>query len=393
MHDPFPIRRPESLVKYVEPVADFLSLKTLPLHFHEVFVAFVLYDVTYRFIAPAFSRLFFPRVYATFNARTKLNWDVHIVSFVQSTLICAMALWVLWTDSELNQMNTEERVYGYTGASGLIQAFAGGYFLWDLMITVQNVRIFGVGMLFHAISALCVFSLGFRPFVNYYACIFILYELSSPFLNIHWFCDKLNMTGSTVQLINGIMLLCTFFCCRIVWGTYNSIRVFTDMYNMYAAGPVTLSDPDVGRLSSNTTVGNAGFKNDILQFSEGQHVPLWLVSAYLASNIILNGLNWFWFGKMIETLRKRFDPPLGTKRPEIKETTVEIPENEKVLIEGIHVSTPGVTEKDVQDYINAAPGSVKIGKNSSGTHLEVNHSEVRSRTSAQRGGLRAAPAA
>lgn len=161
MHDPFPIRRPESLVKYVEPIADFLSLKTLPLHFHEVFVAFLLYDATYRFIAPAFSRLFFPRVYATFNARTKLNWDVHIVSFVQSTLICAMALWVLWTDSELNQMDTEERVYGYTGASGLIQAFAGGYFLWDLMITVQNVRIFGVGMLFHAISALCVFSLGF----------------------------------------------------------------------------------------------------------------------------------------------------------------------------------------------------------------------------------------
>lgn len=168
------------------------------------------------------------------------------------------------------------------------------------------------------------------------------------------------MTGSTVQLINGIMLLCTFFCCRIVWGTYQSIRVFTDMYNMYTAGPVTLSDPDVGRLSNNTTVGNAGFKNDVLKFSEGQHVPLWLVSAYLASNFILNGLNWFWFGKMIETLRKRFDPPLGTKRPEIKETTVEIPENEKVLIEGIHVSTPGVTEKDVQDYINAAPGSTRI---------------------------------
>lgn len=161
MHDPFPIRRPESLVKYVEPVAEFLSLKTLPLHFHEVFVAFMLYDVTYRFVAPAFSRLFFPRVYATFTARTKLNWDVHIVSFVQSTLICSMALWVLLTDSELNQMSTEERVYGYTGASGLIQAFAGGYFLWDLMITVRNVKIFGIGMLFHAISALSVFSLGF----------------------------------------------------------------------------------------------------------------------------------------------------------------------------------------------------------------------------------------
>lgn len=67
----------------------------------------------------------------------------------------------MWADTERNEMDTTERVHGYTGASGLIQAFAGGYFLWDLVITVQNVRIFGIGMLFHAISALCVFSLGF----------------------------------------------------------------------------------------------------------------------------------------------------------------------------------------------------------------------------------------
>jgi hypothetical protein len=167
MHDPFPIPRPESLVKYVEPVAEYLSLKTLPLHFHEVAAAFTLYHVTYRYISPAFSRFFFPRIYSSFNARPKLNWDVHIVSFVQSTLICGLALWVMWTDSELNQMDGTERVHGYTGASGLIQAFAGGYFLWDLAITVQNVKIFGIGMLFHAISALCVFSLGFVSIPRY----------------------------------------------------------------------------------------------------------------------------------------------------------------------------------------------------------------------------------
>jgi hypothetical protein len=161
MHDPFPISRPEVLVKYVEPIADFLSLKTLSLHFHEVIAAFTLYHVTYRYISPVLSRLFFPRIYSSLNARTKLNWDVHVVSFVQSTLVCTLALWVIWTDKELNQMDNQERVHGYTGASGLVQAFAGGYFLWDLMITARNFKIFGIGMLFHAISALCVFSLGF----------------------------------------------------------------------------------------------------------------------------------------------------------------------------------------------------------------------------------------
>lgn len=385
MHDPFPVPPLQGLMKYIEPIAESLSLKTLPLHAHEVLVAFTLYHVIYRYISPAFSRIFFPRIYSSFNARTKLNWDVHIVSFVQSTLICSMALWVMWTDKELNDMDGQERVYGYTGASGLIQAFATGYFLWDLFVTVRNVKIFGIGMLFHAISALCVFSLGFRPFVNYYACTFILYELSSPFLNIHWFCDKLNMTGTTVQFVNGIMLLCTFFSCRIIWGSYQSIRVFIDVYIAYTAGAVTLSDLGTGKLNNNTTVGDAGFKHDVLQFAEGQTVPLWMIVAYLASNIILNGLNWFWFGKMIETLRKRFDPPFGTKRPEINEPA-NIPEHEKVLVEGIHVSTPGVVEKDAEDYLITE-------KTGSGTHLEVRKSEVRARNTAQKGGLRAAKAA
>jgi hypothetical protein len=220
--------------------------------------------------------------------------------------------------------------------------------------------------------------------VNYYACTFILYELSSPFLNIHWFCDKLNMTGSTIQFVNGIALLFTFFSCRIVWGTYQSIRVFTDVYHVYTAGPVTLSDPDFGKLNSDTIVGNAGFKNDVLQFAEGQTVPLWVVTAYLVSNLILNGLNWFWFGKMIETLRKRFDPPFGTKKPEIKEPS-RIPEDEKVLVEGIHMLTPSAIEKDAKDYLDIAPASVQLEKSKSGTHLEVSQSEVRSRKNAQRG--------
>ena len=86
---------------------------------------------------------------------------MHIVSFVQSTLICVLALWVMFHDEERSEMNWLGRVHGYTGAGGLIQAFAGGYFLWDLFITVQHINVFGLGMLAHAVSALFVFSLGF----------------------------------------------------------------------------------------------------------------------------------------------------------------------------------------------------------------------------------------
>lgn len=58
-------------------------------------------------------------------------------------------------------MNAGERIYGYTGACGLIGALGAGYFLYDLIISAVYVKAFGLGMLFHAISALWVFSFGF----------------------------------------------------------------------------------------------------------------------------------------------------------------------------------------------------------------------------------------
>jgi len=54
-----------------------------------------------------------------------------------------------------------ERVYGYTGASGLIQGLACGYFVWDVVVSTRYIAIFGPGIWAHAVTALCVFSFGF----------------------------------------------------------------------------------------------------------------------------------------------------------------------------------------------------------------------------------------
>lgn len=101
-------------------------------------------------------------------------------------------------------------------------------------------------------------------------------------LNIHWFCDKLNLTGSKPQLYNGLLLIFTFFSCRIVWGPIQSFRVFRDVFDAYRNPPV---------------VGE-----------QGVPVPLWLALVYLGSNTILNCLNYYWFGRMIDAVRKRFTP-------------------------------------------------------------------------------------
>ena len=244
MRDPFPIPPPEPLVRVVKPLADALSLSTLPLHAHEVLFALGLYTFTCTVVSPWISNIFYPQRYKALNHRTKVSWDVHVVSFVQSCIICSLSLYIILFDEDRKTWRGadawEKRIWGYSGATGLCQSFALGYFLWDLIMCTWRVDIFGWGMLAHAVSAVSVFALGYvcisilciwrpqltcsqRPFCYFWAPVFLLYELSSPFLNIHWFCDKVGLTGSTVQAVNGALLTSSFFGCRIIWGIYLSL--------------------------------------------------------------------------------------------------------------------------------------------------------------------------
>ncbi|OOQ82210.1 DUF887 domain protein [Penicillium brasilianum] len=326
---------PTWLRNFIEPYALAWNSPTLTEHIHEVIGAFLFYQFIHSVVSPWLSPIIFPRSYPALNARTKLNWDIHVVSFIQSVLINALALWEMFVDNERRSMSAGERVFGYTGGCGLIQALAVGYFIYDLIVSAQHLQMFGIGMLFHAVSALWVFSLGFRPFLNYYAPVFILYELSSPFLNIHWFLDKVNMTGSRAQWYNGMMLLAVFFCCRLVWGTWQSIVVYKDMwYALQQTWSLSSSSPLQAPVDINANVFKlrdggmcvdetcARANAEIARFKDftAGGVPTWLVVTYVTSNLILNFLNYFWFSKMVETVLKRFrGPPSGAGEKKVGE--------------------------------------------------------------------------
>ncbi|KAH8676369.1 TLC domain-containing protein [Xylariales sp. PMI_506] len=305
MKDPFPIPPFPALSKAVQPWAEYLSMHTLPLHVHEILITAAFYQFINVVVSPIVSKRLFPRQYKGLSDKTRLNWDVHVVSLVQSCIINILALWVMFTDEERWAMDTQERVYGYTGAAAMIQALGAGYFLWDLIITASNMHIFGIGMLAHAIAALLVYSFGFRPFLNYYSTTFILWELSSPFLNVHWFCDKLGLTGSKIQLYNGITLIFTFFSCRLVWGTFQSFMVAKDVWAGHINKPTYI--PFTSQSTQILSVP-AQYESTMQFVTESSSVPLWLVGIYLGSNITLNFLNFYWFVKMIQAVQKRFDP-------------------------------------------------------------------------------------
>ena len=168
MLDPFPVPASRAFVSAIKPFSDVLNLHSLPLHAHEIAFATALYFFTEKIFSPWFSNLFFSNVYPRLSRKSRLNWDVHIVSFVQSCLINALSLYIIWFDEERKAWRSndhwEDRIWGYYGAGGLCQSFALGYFLWDLYTCSMNIDIFGWGMFAHAVSAVSVFGLGYVRF-------------------------------------------------------------------------------------------------------------------------------------------------------------------------------------------------------------------------------------
>jgi hypothetical protein len=150
------------------------------------------------------------------------------------------------------------------------------------------------------------------------------------------------MTGSRAQWYNGMALLFTFFACRLVWGTWQSLIVYSDMWNAlqqtWNASASPLSEP----VSVNAAVfypardgsmcideSCARANAEITKFKDftAAGVPTWLVVTYVGSNLILNFLNYFWFSKMVETVLKRFRGPApgakeGAEKAQLKEDIV-----------------------------------------------------------------------
>jgi hypothetical protein len=118
----------------------------------------------------------------------------------------------------------------------------------------------------------------------------MLYELSTPFLNIHWFFDKMGMTGTKAQLYNGLTLLVVFFCCRLVWGAYSSFNIYRDVWN-------ALHLSTAQKMKAN---------GELMHLAGDRSLPLWLVVLYMGGHVTLQALNVFWFGKMIAAVKKRF---------------------------------------------------------------------------------------
>lgn len=117
------------------------------------------------------------------------------------------------------------------------------------------------------------------------------------------------MTGSRMQLYNGIALMTTFFCSRVLWGNYQSMRIYKDVWT-------AMTTPSIELPTANSSIfaymsqGGPSISNH----PGAPKLPTWLVILYLGSNTMLNFLNIYWFWLMVKAMRKRFQSPKDVKK-------------------------------------------------------------------------------
>ncbi|KAF9030820.1 DUF887-domain-containing protein [Hymenopellis radicata] len=245
--------------------ARYFGLEQLPPNIPYVLASFAFFTGVHLIVAPLLSGLFFKETYGKMDRRGRNNWCIHVVSQVHVLVIIPLALRAMAV-REL----ADDKAFGWSDRRiGLMTSVASGYFLWDALDAIVNFS--DIGFVIHGVACFTIYMGSFRPFVAYFTARCLLWELSTFFLNIHWFLDKTNRTGSKLQLFNGIFLILSFFVVRIVYG------------GMYITP----------RFSS-------------VLWGVRDQIPMAYRFIYLGGNTCLQCLNILWFSKMIQAIKKRF---------------------------------------------------------------------------------------
>lgn len=237
---------------------------------HSILFSLTLYTVMFQ-LGKLF--LLVPYINKTLiKPKDRVDVPIKTVSFIQSVIICILGIPVFG-----NKYLAKDHIFATTPYSNFYTSMALGYFIWDALICLYYVQYGGIGFVMHGVVSTLVFGIAIHyQFIQYYSAIFLLFECSTPFLNIRWVGLKLKVLSDSVELINNIILILIFFFIRILWGWYQVVRLAIDYW--YAK-----DDPRF-------TVFGA--------------------IVILTCNAVLDILNVYWFSKMmtvaVTTLKQMF---------------------------------------------------------------------------------------
>lgn len=200
-----------------------------------------------------------------------LNFKIHVVTMVQCIVSILLVFPSLNLKFDLNILTFQDDFIT------MLSSVTVGYFLWDLYVCIRWFSLFQFEFLLHAICSLFVFTSSLAPNYQNYVSKFLLFELSSPFVNINWlFSTLIKEFECDIPMIfnavNGGLLILVFFLVRIVWG-WSCIAIM-------------------------------GYQIIVNKWMFDPEFPKLVMFLTFLINIALNTLNYIWLGKMVKIAKK-----------------------------------------------------------------------------------------
>lgn len=202
------------------------------------------------------------------DTRTLVEWRARADSMLHCCLITPISFLMLAFEKSLSG-TVKSRLYGSTPLASAIYCFTASYFLLDLLLCICHHKIYGWQYIIHGFCSVLLYSAAVLvPYLQYYGFCFLLFEASTPFLNLTWYLKRFGYSDtSKQQVVTRALFAITFLIVRCMLGPYFSYFVWQDLL---------------------TT----------------RHMPAFVRALYLAANITMNGLNFIW-GRLI--LKKLLD--------------------------------------------------------------------------------------
>jgi Ca2+/Na+ antiporter len=155
------------------------ELKQLEQNFDFIILSAILLHLVYVFGGLLSNK--FSSHYRNLQKSKQASWRIHIVSVVFSLLVIPLSIPMYSIKSLQN-----DKLFGSSTYSASLISFAIGYFLWDLIISIIHFSETGWPFVFHALACMSVFGFSLYPYAQGYASVFLLFEVSTVFLNVHW---------------------------------------------------------------------------------------------------------------------------------------------------------------------------------------------------------------
>mmetsp|Transcript_1911 Transcript_1911/g.2464 ORF Transcript_1911/g.2464 Transcript_1911/m.2464 type:complete len:251 (+) Transcript_1911:210-962(+) len=203
------------------------------------------------------------------------KWTDGWVGLAHHIVVCTSAFFIIMFDPEPSA--NEDRMYGFSDRINMVFSISTAYFMWDINTSmVQGLN--DKKVYIHAVVCTLCYIFGQYPFLHYYGIRFLLFEVSSVFMQLRQLILLSDMRNtplfSMVQATFGI----TFLVTRILYGIPLSLAFWNESIDLLL---------------------------------HGKPHSYYVVVFYFLANVILNALNVIWMYMIFRKFLKPRKPAIN----------------------------------------------------------------------------------